>query len=130
MSAELFKVDTILESCFSTNTHVPSPYWAAVSPVHIPLVTANRAADVLIDWFGPEDLKTVVGGERWWQVRGLDGIDAEWITEREYLSPAKASNEGAGPKMSESDKDILRMENLETVMVRQAVASLMIYRLI
>lgn len=82
----------------------------------IPLVTANRAADILIEWFGPEDLKTVVGGERWWQVRGLDGIDAEWITEREYLSPLNADAE-AGRKLSDTDKDILRMENLDTVMV-------------
>lgn len=57
-----------------------------------------------------------MGGDRWWQVRGLDGIDAEWITEREYLSPAKPAEKGS--KMSESDKDILRMEELETVMVR------------
>jgi hypothetical protein len=58
----------------------------------------------------------VVGGERWWQVRGLDGIDAEWITEREYLSPIGSLAENTH-KMSDSDKDILRMEHLETVMV-------------
>lgn len=88
-----------------------------MSPVRIPLVTANRAADVLIDWFGPDDLKNVVGGERWWQVRGLDGIDGEWITEREYLSKDMV-DVPAGQKMSEPDKDILRMECLDTVMVR------------
>lgn len=82
--------------------------------MRIPLSCANRAADDLIKWFGPEDLKTVVGGERWWQVRGLDGIDAEWITEREYLSPPVKGKE----KMAETDKDILRMEHLESVMVR------------
>lgn len=86
-----------------------------MSPVSIPLVTANRAADTLIEWFGPEDLKHVVGGERWWQVRGLDGIDAEWITEREYLSPLSSTDEER--KLSETDKDILRMEKLEKVMV-------------
>lgn len=84
--------------------------------MRIPLVTANRAADVLIDWFGPDDLKNVVGGERWWQVRGLDGIDGEWITEREYLSKDMV-DVPAGQKMSEPDKDILRMECLDTVMV-------------
>ncbi|KZP24716.1 alpha/beta-hydrolase [Athelia psychrophila] len=96
-----------------TNTHVPAPYWCAVSPVRIPLFSANRAADDLIKWFGPEELRTVVGGERWWQVRGLDGIDAEWITEREYLSPPIKGKE----KMSEADKDILRMEHLDSVML-------------
>jgi hypothetical protein len=57
-----------------------------------------------------------VGGERWWQVRGLDGIDAEWITEREYLSPVKSHVKNTR-KMSDNDKDIPRMEHLETVMV-------------
>ena len=83
--------------------------------MRIPLSCANRAADELIEWFGPDELKTVVGGERWWQVRGLDGIDAEWITEREYLSPAPPKDKGV--KMSETDRDILRMEHLESVMV-------------
>lgn len=60
-----------------------------------------------------------MGGERWWQVRGLDGIDAEWITEREYLRPANAKKDAEiMPKISDSNKDILRMEHLETVMVR------------
>ena len=95
---------------------MPAPYWAAVSPVVIPLQSCNRAADPLIEWFGPEDLRTVVGGEKWWQVRGMDGIDAEWITEKEYLSekPAQAA---AGRKLSTEDTNILRMEHLDTVMV-------------
>jgi hypothetical protein len=98
----------------SANTHIPSPFWAAVSPVRIPLRTCNQAADILIEWFGEEDLKFVVGGERWWQVRGLDGIDAEWITEREFLSDAKIPS---GTNVRSTDADILRMENLDTVMV-------------
>lgn len=104
----------------STNTHVPAPYWAAVSPVIIPLSSCNRAADVLIDWFGPEELKHVVGGERWWQVRGLDGVDGEWITEKEYLGPPK---EDTNPphELSDEDENILRMENLDTVMVSLAM---------
>ncbi|KAF9028446.1 alpha/beta-hydrolase [Hymenopellis radicata] len=96
-----------------TNTHVPAPYWAAVAPVLIPLTSCNRAADILIDWFGPEELKHVVGGERWWQVRGMDGIDAEWITEKEYLSEAKADSTR---KLSDTEEDILRMESLDRVM--------------
>ena len=97
----------------STNTHVPAPPWAAVAPVKIPFASCNKAADLLIDWFGPDDLKHVVGGERWWQVRGLDGIDSEWITEYKYLSnDGVASNE----KLSETEKYITRMEHLESVM--------------
>lgn len=97
----------------STNTHVPAPYWAAVSPVLIPLASCNKAADVLIDWFGPEELKQVVGGEKWWQVRGLDGIEAEWVTEKEYLR----EDVTIPKKLNSTDENILRMEHLETVMV-------------
>ncbi|KAF5387616.1 hypothetical protein D9615_000559 [Tricholomella constricta] len=99
-----------------TNTHVPAPFWAAVAPVLIPLSSCNRAADILIDWFGPDELKHVVGGERWWQVRGLDGIDAEWITEKEYLSTAK-DHPHMNQKLSDDETTILRMDNLETVML-------------
>ncbi|KAJ8086857.1 hypothetical protein PM082_005682 [Marasmius tenuissimus] len=98
-----------------TNTHVPAPYWAAVSPVLIPLSTCNDAADIMMEWFGPEDLKRVVGGERWWQVRGLDGVDAEWITEKEYLSESIPDID-IGRKLSTNEETILRMEELETVM--------------
>jgi hypothetical protein len=69
----------------------------------------------LIGWFGPEELKLVVGGERWWQVRGLDGVDGEWITEKEYLGPATHDPKHRG--LSDDDTNILRMENLNTVMV-------------
>lgn len=100
----------------STNTHVPAPYWAAVSPVMVPLTSCNKAADLLIDWFGPEELQQVVGGEKWWQVRGLDGIESEWVTEKEYLSDSPLKTD---KKLSTEDANILRMEHLETVMVRK-----------
>ena len=41
----------------------------------IPLSKCNEAADLLIKWFEPKELINIVGGERWWQVRGLDGIE-------------------------------------------------------
>ncbi|EMD40895.1 hypothetical protein CERSUDRAFT_91649 [Gelatoporia subvermispora B] len=97
-----------------TNTHVPAPYWASVVPVQIPLSTCNKAADHLIEWFGPEDLKAVVGGEKWWQVRGLDGVDAEWITEKEYLASESTLR---GVDTNGTNKELLRMEHLESVML-------------
>lgn len=96
-----------------TNTHVPAPYWAAVAAVCIPLRSCNDAADILINWFGPDELKAVVGGERWWQVRGLDGVDGEWITQKDYLSDKKVC---AGRKLSDDEETIVRMENLDRVM--------------
>ena len=72
---------------------------------------------MLIDWFGPEDLKHVVGGHKWWQVRGLDGVDAEWITERDLLEDL---DEDKIPerKLGLDEETVLRMDHLETVMVR------------
>jgi hypothetical protein len=99
-----------------TNTHVPAPYWAAVAAVCIPLRSCNDAADILINWFGPDDLKAVVGGEKWWQVRGLDGVDAEWITQKDFLSNAKARAPPAH-KLTDDETTVLRMEELDRVMV-------------
>lgn len=103
-------------SC-STNTHVPAPYWACVCPVTIPLSSCNTAADTLIEWFGPEELKLVVGGERWWQVRGLSGIEGEWIAEEEHLDSGRDTKSNGGRKMDSSEANIKRMEKLDTVMV-------------
>ncbi|KAJ7714315.1 alpha/beta-hydrolase [Mycena maculata] len=99
-----------------TNTHVLAPYWASVAAVCIPLKSCNDAADVLIEWFGPDELKAVVGGERWWQVRGLDGVDGEWITQKDYLSDGKVHGP-PGRKLSDDDETVLRMEELDRVML-------------
>jgi len=76
---------------------------------------------VLIDWFGPDDLKYVVGGHKWWQVRGLDGVDAEWITEREFLRDLDGDNIPE-KKLWWEEETVLKMEHLETVMVRLELA--------
>ncbi|KAI0065802.1 alpha/beta-hydrolase [Artomyces pyxidatus] len=111
---ELGTKNTIESLQAFTNTHVPAPFWAAVAPVRVPLSSCNRAADLLIDWFGPEDLAKVVGGERWWQVRGLDGIDSEWITERKYLN---GDSLGEDKKGGSYDETIKKMDKLESVML-------------
>ncbi|KAJ7228482.1 hypothetical protein GGX14DRAFT_613080, partial [Mycena pura] len=99
-----------------TNTHVPAPFWAAVAAVCISFHSCNDAADILIEWFGSNELKSVVGGERWWQVRGLDGVDGEWITQKEFLS-----DEGLhaldGRKLSDDERIIQRMESLDRVLL-------------
>ncbi|PWN48788.1 alpha/beta-hydrolase [Violaceomyces palustris] len=74
--------DTVQAIQNFTNTHVPSPPWATCKQALIPLHSCGRAADVLKDYFGPEDLKTLVGGEKWWQIRGLAGVQAEWIAQK------------------------------------------------
>ena len=78
---------------------------------------------MLVEWFGKEELKHVVGGERWWQVRGLDGIESEWVTENRFLasgpSPDKVQEaaQQRGRKLTSEELNILRMDKLERVMV-------------
>ncbi|KAG8980616.1 hypothetical protein FRB90_007591, partial [Tulasnella sp. 427] len=100
---ELATRNTLDELQAFTNTYVPPPYWAECVPVTIPLPCCNKAADILIDWFGPEQIKQVVGGSKWWQVRGLEGVQAEWIAMkrdwdklRKAEKKAKRSNQGVG----------------------------------
>ena len=88
-----------------------------MAPITIPVQTCNAAADHLINWFGPDDLKYVVGGHKWWQVRGLDGVDAEWITEREFLQDLD-EDKVPETKRGWEEEMVLRMEHLDTVMVR------------
>ena len=90
----------------------------------IPLKTCNKAADVLIDWFSnPDELRKIAGGKKWWQVRGLDGVDGEWVTERSFLKNGKAAEaikkkeEEQGRTLTELEADIVRMDGLETTMV-------------
>ncbi|KDN37665.1 alpha/beta-hydrolase [Tilletiaria anomala UBC 951] len=73
--------DTVDSLQSFTNTHVPSPPSATVIGVLIPLSSCDNAARILIEYFGPDDLQNVVGGEKWWQVRSLAGIEAEWIAQ-------------------------------------------------
>ncbi|CAE6424522.1 unnamed protein product [Rhizoctonia solani] len=94
-----------------TNTHIPAPFWTTVIPTQIPLSSCNEAADLLItllrrtstpsgsDYTEEQaevEFKRVVGGERWWQVRGLDGVEAEWVAmnkDWEQISKAERRKE-------------------------------------
>ncbi|CAE6500723.1 unnamed protein product [Rhizoctonia solani] len=94
-----------------TNTHVPAPFWTTVIPTRIPLSSCNQAADLLITLLrrtsapsgsnyteeeAEAEFKRVVGGERWWQVRGLDGVEAEWVAMKsdwEQISKAERKKE-------------------------------------
>ena len=70
---------TKLLQIFSTNTHVPSPYWFKVVRAAIPLSVCDHAASIIIDLLGPEGVDKVLGGSKWWTVRSAKMIDAEWI---------------------------------------------------
>lgn len=59
----------------------PVPPWVAMHRIRIPQATSGRAAEVLIDALGGEEMAfKVAGGTKWWQVRAGDGVECEWIT--------------------------------------------------
>ena len=84
-----------------------------------------------MEWFDPDELKHVVGGERWWQVRGLDGVEAEWVTERKFLRDdsvlrkAQQRLDGHEQKLSPAAQDTLKMDSLERVMVSDAAVGIL-----
>lgn len=50
----------------------------------------------------------------------MDGIDGEWITERRFLkdvTPERRADLPEGKKLNSDEEDILKMEELESVMV-------------
>ena len=74
---------------------------------------------MLVDWFGREELDKVVGGERWWQVRGLDGVEGEWITEKTFLGDLDKKSQ---KHKTETDELVGKMDDLEPVMVCYALS--------
>lgn len=54
-------------------------------------------------------------------MRGLDGVEAEWVTERRFLRDdgveEQAKKKSGGRKLSDMEMDVLRMESLDKVLV-------------
>ncbi|KAF8633454.1 hypothetical protein AX17_004623 [Amanita inopinata Kibby_2008] len=93
-----------------SNIRTPSPPWVRVVRLLIPLSSCDKAALHLTQALGGEALaKTVVGGVKWWQVRSLDGVEAEWIVAKKDWREAKKrqkmqqNNPEAGTTASPSD---------------------------
>ena len=56
----------------------------------VPLRSCTQAAEYLIKALGGENQAArITGGTRWWQVRGLNGMDANWIAVKKDLESAK-----------------------------------------
>lgn len=65
---------TVEELQSFVNVRTPSPPWVHVVRLVIPTASCDEAAVYLIKAFGGEDvMKRVVGGTKWWQVRGTRG---------------------------------------------------------
>ena len=86
----------------------PSPPWVHVVRLMVPMSTCDEAATHLIAALGGEEMtKRIVGGTKWWQVRGMQGcvlslaalsaarmngfssIDGEWIVAKKDWQEAK-----------------------------------------
>ena len=81
-----------------SNIRTPSPPWVHVVRTLVPLSKCEEAASYLIKALGGEGVaKRLIGGVKWWQVRGVNGsailspiwsiflntfysVDAQWIT--------------------------------------------------
>ncbi|KAJ8520189.1 hypothetical protein ONZ45_g2950 [Pleurotus djamor] len=73
-----------------SNTRIPSPPWVRVVRLLVPLSSCEQAAGYLIQALGGEDMaRRVVGGVKWWQVRGINGVDAQWIAAKKDWREAK-----------------------------------------
>ncbi|KAF9486039.1 alpha/beta-hydrolase [Pholiota conissans] len=81
---------TIEELQSFSNTRTPSPPWTHVVRVFVPLVCCDEAALYLIKALGGDEVaKRLIGGVKWWQVRGINGVDGQWITARKDYQEAK-----------------------------------------
>ncbi|EIN06782.1 alpha/beta-hydrolase [Punctularia strigosozonata HHB-11173 SS5] len=87
-----------------SNVRTPTPPWVHVVRLLVPMASCDEAATHLIEALGgPEVCKRVVGGTKWWQVRGVKGVDAEWITaKKDYehhkkRSKAHERHQGSSP---------------------------------
>lgn len=88
-----------------SNLRTPSPPWVHVERVTVPMSCCDDAATLLIQALGGEEHAfLLVGGTKWWQVRGVTGyvipavlscnswfrrIAGEWVTARKDWEEAK-----------------------------------------
>jgi hypothetical protein len=47
----------------------------------IPLAICSLAATHILKAIKPSE----IGGSKWWQVRGLEGVEAEWIASKKHI---------------------------------------------
>ncbi|GAC76754.1 arylacetamide deacetylase [Moesziomyces antarcticus T-34] len=76
---EIGTSDTVEAIQDFTDAPAPPIPWATTLPVMIPMESCDKAAKLIIDHLGPEDLQKLVGGEKWWQLRAMPGVQGEWI---------------------------------------------------
>ena len=57
-----------------SNTRTPAPPWVYVVRLLVPISCCDEAAEIIVQALGGEEMtKRIVGGTKWWQVRGVKG---------------------------------------------------------
>ncbi|KAF8879684.1 hypothetical protein CPB85DRAFT_1341605 [Mucidula mucida] len=80
------------------NTRTPSPPWVDVIRVLVPMSCCDEAAKLLTKALGGEEVaRRMVGGVKWWQVRGLNGVDGQWIHANKDWKDAKQREKADDP---------------------------------
>ncbi|KAH9942207.1 alpha/beta-hydrolase [Epithele typhae] len=100
-----------------SNTRTPAPPWVHTVRLLVPMSCCDEAATYLINALGGEETtKRIVGGTKWWQVRGMKGVDAEWIAAKKDWEEAKkkqktrrASMDGAQESSAEYKPEMDQM---------------------
>ncbi|CDO75842.1 hypothetical protein BN946_scf184346.g3 [Trametes cinnabarina] len=97
---------TVEELQSFSNTRTPSPPWVHVVRLLVPMSCCDEAATHLIKALGGEEVtKRVVGGTKWWQVRGVRGVDAEWIVAKRDWQEAKKRQKTRQASTSSPSRD-------------------------
>jgi acetyl esterase/lipase len=109
---------TVEELQSFVNVRTPSPPWVHVVRLVIPTVSCDEAAVYLIKAFGGEDvMKRVVGGTKWWQVRGIRGLDAEWIsTKKDWQDAKRRAKERQGSDTVPQEHTVERPAPLDPIL--------------
>lgn len=84
-----------------------------IAPPHIrsvrllvPLSSCNEAAPYIIQALGgPEQASRIAGGIRWWQVRGLQGIDANWVVAKKDIEALRKASRQTRSATTDSAKN-------------------------
>lgn len=95
---------TVEEVQAFSNNRTPSLPSSHVVHLLVPLSCCDEAASYVIQALGGEELaKRLVGGTKWWQVRGVKGVDAEWITARKDYQMAKKRSKAKHKENSDTE---------------------------
>lgn len=104
---DIATTDTVESLQRFTNTQIPAQPGTTSLRALIPLNSCEDAAKLLIEYFGDDDLRNIVGGQLWWQVRGLRGVQAEWIAMKNDWNRARAVEQRLAK--GDSEHDMIKM---------------------